>query len=106
MLLLLAMLGTVIQDVATDGSFEVTQTAAAVAGPAGTVEVRSIQEAMVGQASAESPATHSFFNENETHNRLIDEKSLQVVTPPLTNPGDRKWRHFTTHQRTQSQFSR
>jgi hypothetical protein len=29
---------------------------------------------------------HIIFNENETHNRLIDEKSLQVVTPPLTNP--------------------
>ena len=34
--------GTVIQDVATDGSSEVAQTAAALAGPAGTVEVRSI----------------------------------------------------------------
>jgi hypothetical protein len=38
-----------IQYVATDGSFEVAHTAAAVAGPAGTVEVTSIQEATMGR---------------------------------------------------------
>jgi conjugative element/phage-associated large polyvalent protein/ADP-ribosyltransferase-like protein len=71
--------GTVIQDVATDGSPKVEQAAAAVAGKDGTVEVRPVHEALAERTSSQKEPWQMAGSEWRRANDLLMADNAQSI---------------------------
>lgn len=80
--------GTVIQDVATDGRPEVEQAAAAVAGPGGTVETRSVQDVMAERgANAKQNPSNGFEKFHPASGTLGIPRSEMPQVPTQSHGG-------------------